>query len=368
MLSIVSFSFSACNSDNSQEKNNKSYESSVSVDISDRKSENSLNGSVSESFNSESKIAESSIESSAAEQPIINPLENKIYSPLSYNENDDFDKFFSGTIKDYSKHISEFKEYTLTTHLAEIKSGKGFSDFNDYESSFDGYYSFMYGVANCNISNVPKEYSDAWDLLKTTVINNKSDIDALYHLKGDDLFNKCSEMSETLASEFETIGNNIPSFKSTEIKTGDTIKLDFVEMSVDTHGVSDTILPTDTSSAYSYISDVENEKYFFIKGTIKNLSGSTYDVEDMVIQMVFDDKYTYNGSLSACAFTNDFFGENVKPLGKVEYYIHSSVPDELIESYKNCTITFAFKTDFAGSKYSLDLDECEYKYKLNISK
>lgn len=238
LLSIVLFSFAACNSDNDQGNNNKSYETSVLTDesslltnVSDSKSENSFNSSVLESSNSESTIAESSTESS----------------------------------------------------------------------------------------------------IDSSVVEEST-------------------------------------FKSTELNIGDTIKLDFVEMGIDTYGVSDTILPTDTSSVYSYISDVENEKYFFIKGTIKNLSGSTYDVEDMVIQMVFDNKYTYNGSLSACAYTNDFFGENVKPLGKVEYYIHSSVPDELIESYKNCTISFAFKTDFAGSKYSLDLDECEYKYKLNISK
>ena len=59
-----------------------------------------------------------------------------------------------------------------------------------------------------------------------------------------------------------------------KLNIGDTVTLDFVEFTVDSASWSDDIRPTDTSSVYSYKPDQENESYFWICGTMKNISGN----------------------------------------------------------------------------------------------
>lgn len=115
------------------------------------------------------------------------------------------------------------------------------------------------------------------------------------------------------------------------------------------------------------MSDKENEKYFYLKGTLKNISGDSYDSEDIVAQITFDDKYNYNAYLKADDGGNDFYGHVVKPFGVVTYYIYASVPNELIEIYSTCTIKFGFKENFSGSYYD-DFDECDYLYQISGSR
>ena len=140
-----------------------------------------------------------------------------------------------------------------------------------------------------------------------------------------------------------------------------------MEITIDEVNSSDTILPTDTSKGYSYKADVEKEKYFYISGTLKNLSGDSYDVEHIFAQMVFDDKYTYSGQMAACAWTSNFYGEYVKPLGSVKFYIFSSIPDELIDTYSQCTVSFGFQNNFDGTMF-LSKDDCDYLYTLTATR
>lgn len=297
----------------------------------------------------------------------INPLADKQYEPFVYEAGADFFAFLDPLNAEYSEHLINMADY-FTKHANEIEvEGKGLSDFDDYEENFDAYYCFLYGIMFCDSTNIPNEYQNAWSLYLTTAWTNKYDLDNLYWLKGDELVAAASNMMTTIEAGFTLIGEAIPNAVSKQVSIGEMISLEFVEMTMEYLNVSDKILPEDTDSSYSYIPDVENEQYFCIAGTLKNLSGASYDVESIYVEMVFDEKYTYNGQLSACAWTNDFYGSYVKPLGTVKYYLHASIPDELIDSWKTCSVTFGFKENF-DSGYYVEKAECDYLYTINLER
>ena len=254
----------------------------------------------------------------------------------------------------------------MEKHTDELENGKSFADLDDYETSFERYYRFLYGVMYCESDSIPDEYAEVWSLFKTLILTNKVKLDGLYNLKGEEMISGMTDMLTYIETGNEMVNAAMPN-EMEEIKIGDTIALDFVEMTIDSTGVSDTILPVDTSRVYSYISDIENEQYFYVKGTIKNLSGESYDVEDLFAQFVFDDKYTYNAILAACANSNDFYDEYVKPLGTVVYYIHASIPDELIQTYTHCSIVFGFQNEFGGTRY-ISEDDCDYLFRMNVER
>mgnify|MGYP002579753408 CR=1 FL=1 len=181
---------------------------------------------------------------------------------------------------------------------------------------------------------------------------------------------------EELESQVNKVGDNTSqqqedsvekSDEFVKLNIGDTITLDFVEFTVDSTSWSDDIKPTDTSSVYSYMSDKEDESYFWICGTMKNISGNAYSVENMVSEIVFDDKYTYTAHLAADDGGHNLYGDYVKPLSSVKYYIYVSAPDEIKETYSTVTVKFGFKDSFSGSYYD-DFKECNYLYTISLNK
>lgn len=297
-----------------------------------------------------------------------NPLADKVYEPLAIDKSTNFPDFVSSIYLEYSEHISDFSYY-LEKHADELETKeKSFSDFEDYESSLNGYYQFLYSIMYCKSDDVPEEYQNSWSLVETTAKKNKSDLDNLYSLKGQELINSTSEMLTYIQVGLEEAQDAMPKAIAKNMDLGETISLDFVEMVLEEIGISETITPVDTNRGYSYIPDTPNEKYFYLTGTLKNLSGNTYNVEDILAQMVFDGTYAYNAKLTACAWTNNFFGENVKPLGTVKYYIYASIPDELIDNYEECEIKFGFANEFSVSRYDLVEDNCNYLFTLTAKR
>ena len=177
--------------------------------------------------------------------------------------------------------------------------------------------------------------------------------------------NKIIDKVEVDTPDKDTTSSEEGVFKS--VTLSDKISLDFVKMTFEKIAVSEAIYPTDTSGVYSYMSEKDGEQYFYLKGSIQNISGNAYSVENMVGKLVFDDKYTYSCFLIADDGGNDFYGDYVKPLSSVKYYIYSSVPDEIVTTYSTCTFYFGFKDCFSGSYYD-SLDECDYLYKISAKK
>lgn len=167
----------------------------------------------------------------------------------------------------------------------------------------------------------------------------------------------------TLSQKMETE----PSISFETVNYGEIIKTDFIEMSIDKVSTMQEILPSDTSGVYSYYPDEEDETYFYLTGTIKNIGTDSYSVEEMNIQFTFDGKYNYYGYIAADDGGNDFYNDYVKPFGKIKYYMYASIPDELIKTYSTCTIKFAFHENL-DYDYSNDFSKYEYLYELNVVK
>ena len=155
--------------------------------------------------------------------------------------------------------------------------------------------------------------------------------------------------------EFETLNFN------------DSVDLGFVQFTVESAGIDDELYPSDTSGVYSYMSDKDGEKYFYLTGTMKNTSGDAYSIEDIVSQLCFDDKYNYSAFLAADNGGGDFYGDYINPLSSARYYIYASIPDELVNSYQKCTVKFGMNENFSGSYYD-EFEECDYLYKVEVSK
>lgn len=157
------------------------------------------------------------------------------------------------------------------------------------------------------------------------------------------------------------------------VHLGETITLDFMEMFIESASYTEELKPTDTSNVYSYYKDEPDKKYFYLQGTIKNIGRFNYGVDNICVELNFDEKYKYNGHLIADDGGNDFYGDNVDPFDSVKFYMYSSIPDELISQYNKCTITFGFNENFGYNddntySYISNMDKCEYIYKITVSK
>ena len=272
----------------------------------------------------------------------INPLADKQYEPFVYDAGADFFAFLDPLNAEYSEHLINMADY-FTKHANEIEvEGKGLSDFDDYEENFDAYYCFLYGIMFCDSTNIPNEYQNAWSLYLTTAWTNKYDLDDLYWLKGDELVAAASNMMTTIEAGFTLIGEAIPNAVSKQVSIGEMISLEFVEMTMEYLNVSDKILPEDTDSSYSYIPDVENEQYFCIAGTLKNLSGASYDVESIYVEMVFDIYVQLNDGL--CEEYYDYSPELYEILTHgcyTSFFPHEGERIYVRAGYKSCKRSIA---------------------------
>ena len=148
------------------------------------------------------------------------------------------------------------------------------------------------------------------------------------------------------------------------VNLGDSLSFDFAILTFDSSAWADTIKPTDTSGVYSYISDVDGESYFWLCGTLKNIHGESYSIENLFAEITFNDKYTYRAHLAADDGGNDFYGDNVNPLKTVKYYIYASCPDEMKELFKSATVKLGFKDNF---EYEYSSDWQDYDNLLSIT-
>lgn len=303
-------------------------------------------------------------ESDSTETEKVNPLASKVYDALTISADDDFTAILDSLNDEYSSLILTYSDYVIE-HSTDIEeNGLSFSDFDDYETTLDGFYAFLYKVSNCPSDNVPADYQDAWKIYKSTVIANKADLDGLYFLTGQDFIRKSSAMLSAIQSGITATSDALPSSNLVDVKIGDTITLDFMEMTLEEVTFTEDILPPDTSGAYSYLEGAENEVFLCLTGTFKNLSGESYDIENIFVSAEFNDTYTYSGFLDASNWNNTLYDSYVKPLGTVKYYIYCSVPSELLDIWESCDLIFGFAENFSVTYPTKD--ECVYMYRLQI--
>ena len=153
------------------------------------------------------------------------------------------------------------------------------------------------------------------------------------------------------------------------VSFGEKIELDFAEITIDGFYAGEEILPQKIDEMYSLIEDKEGEKYFWLEGSVKNLSGEKLSIWKTVIEFTFDDKYNYVGDFMACADDDDYFQDfpGIDPLKKTNYYMVVSVPDELANSYSKCDVKFGFKENFTNESWD-GLEKCDYLFQVEASR
>lgn len=154
-----------------------------------------------------------------------------------------------------------------------------------------------------------------------------------------------------------------------QMNLGDTISTDFVEMTLDEIITADEIYPENPDSVYRYLSDADDETYIYLKGTIKNTSGDSYEFADnMFSQITIDDKYNYAGTMKANEEGDlSYIYAYLKPLQSETYFLVFSVPDELIETYSTVDIQLGFNELFEDD-YHGSVDNCDYSYSIIATK
>lgn len=144
---------------------------------------------------------------------------------------------------------------------------------------------------------------------------------------------------------------------------GDTINEEFMEMTIEGVVEEQEIEPSNKDSWYSYYSDQEDETYVVVYGTMKNLAGTDFElIGGTDIEFCFDDKYTYYGSIEVEENDGAGFDSWLKPLASRNYIIYASVPDELIDMYSTCTVTFRCSENIEWSS------DYAYTYEITFDK
>lgn len=150
-----------------------------------------------------------------------------------------------------------------------------------------------------------------------------------------------------------------PAAVAGQYSIGDTINEEFMEMTIDGVVEEQEVEPSDTSGAYTYYSDQEDETYVIVYGTLKNLAGNDLELSGGTsIEFCFDDKYNYYGWIEVEENDGTGFDSWLKPLASRNYVLYASVPDELIDMYTSCTISFKCSENMEWSydyEYSYDI-------------
>lgn len=186
-------------------------------------------------------------------------------------------------------------------------------------------------------------------------LNNVSNEDNVEN-KVTESDNETNETNETTNSKFKSINFN------------EQINLDFVELNLTTAMTGKEIKPENPKGVYRYSSKQEGKTYFYVYGTIKNIGKENFEFADsMYVEFVFDDNYTYNGSVKADEEGSfSYIYAYLDPLESEKIYFTVSVPDELIEKYQNVELKFGFKKNFEGHYNTYE--DCDYLYSIKINK
>lgn len=147
------------------------------------------------------------------------------------------------------------------------------------------------------------------------------------------------------------------------ISCPDTVTTDYFQINIESVYTSNEIRPTRTNGLYSYKQAESGKQYFYIKGTIKNTSGTTHQIS-FLGDFIFDNTYTYNGLLLKevdNGIDNVLMYETIQPLEQLEFYYACCIPDETINNYISAEIKFEVISDLYDSsadtkynKYSLE--------------
>ena len=149
------------------------------------------------------------------------------------------------------------------------------------------------------------------------------------------------------------------------VNFGDTISLDFAEITIEGLDYGLGIHEEEGNSSFSFNGDAP---MCWLKGTIKNLYTDYIDprASNSYVKMIFDGKYNYTGSIYARSSSFD----GLAALETNSVYIYTDVSEEILNTFTTVKVIFGFTENFNSPEiYNLEgFDECDYIYQLEASK
>ncbi|MCI7474753.1 MAG: hypothetical protein MSB10_13940 [Clostridiales bacterium] len=162
---------------------------------------------------------------------------------------------------------------------------------------------------------------------------------------------------------------------------GDTITLDFVEMTFTETGVAEdirTTITTDNGVKITRTTGPEPEsgkQFVYIKGTIKNLATEALPVYDFFEGNFKLDDYNFGVTANECdVITAE--GESIyeiDPLSTGSFTLYAAIPNELVESHNSSSFTFGFYDLFDNEELARNrafeddpISMCPYQYTVDL--
>lgn len=181
--------------------------------------------------------------------------------------------------------------------------------------------------------------------------------------------------TSTVASVETTVEVTEPEEVITAVNMSDTITTDFMEMTFDGFDVTERLLcPVNSRGDRIILGEVaEGKQVFYLSGTIKNIHtdsiGYVFSSNDcMWGKICFDGKYNYD--LKMYIRNGEDMNGTLSPFSTGTYYLYAHVPNELLETYSTCTVTFGFCENLqsydSDSATAFSFEECEYKYSVTV--
>lgn len=169
--------------------------------------------------------------------------------------------------------------------------------------------------------------------------------------------NNAKNGSSNNSNNLNNSSNKNVTFKN--IKIGETVKNEQIEFTLDDFNIAEEELPYPDGD-YASITDVDEESYIYLLGHIKNISNEPINVLGCKIEIIFDNKYSYNGEIWD---TKSSFGHSA--IDKFEIY--SSVPDDVIKNYKTVEFRIAYYNDINKSILENDFSLYENRYSIILN-
>ena len=147
-----------------------------------------------------------------------------------------------------------------------------------------------------------------------------------------------------------------PEVEAKPISLNKTVTIgDVMELTLESSEWVDEIMPSNTSDFYSYKSDVEGEKFFVVKGKVKNIAGETIDITYAnESQLLINDTYKANVNIEAEESDGSSFYGDIKPLQTLNIVVYASVSDELFDIADNVKLTLNMLSDSSKIGYFYD--------------
>ena len=155
-----------------------------------------------------------------------------------------------------------------------------------------------------------------------------------------------------------------------EVNLGDTISLEFMEMTIDDFIVSDKfVAQIDPYNSVVIQAENSDKKVVYLTGQIKNLhtdmiGGAVGNIGCVFGTICFNEKYNYQVDIVLNNKENR--SGTLQPLTTGEFYLFARVPTSIAEEFTSCSVNFAFNEnlsaiDLATSK-DFDYKTCKYQY------